>query len=103
MLPTHPPFPLQLSLLSYFEVSIYYAPRIQSAQRTNENSPAIYRWDHVPNPNESVKRTTESGVLTGKRFWKEATAFQNIQPSASRTEFPYPHLIPPMNRWAIFI
>jgi len=27
-----------------------------SAQRTNENSPAIYRWDHVPNPNESVKR-----------------------------------------------
>jgi hypothetical protein len=52
---------LQLSLLSYFEVSIYYAPQIQSAQRTNENSPAIYRWDHVPNPNESVKRTTEEG------------------------------------------
>ena len=42
----HEPAPLPLSLLSYFKPSIYYAPLPrESAQRTIENSPAIYRWD----------------------------------------------------------
>jgi hypothetical protein len=44
----HESAPLQLSLLSYFKSSIYYSPLSrESAQRTTENSPAIYRWDPV--------------------------------------------------------
>jgi len=52
--------PLQLSLLSGFEPFIYYAPRrFESAQRTLENSPAIYRWDQVANQNNRVRKADD--------------------------------------------
>jgi hypothetical protein len=46
---------LALSLLSYLKPSVYHAPRLsESAQRTIENGPAIYRWDQVK-PRKQVR------------------------------------------------
>jgi hypothetical protein len=87
---------LQHSLLFCFEPFIYHAPRqFESAQRTIDNSPAIYRWDQVAiQTTKPVKRATEAtepgAIATGcqaQHEWSHPLA------TARGSVFSRPHVI----------